>query len=237
MHAGVGYLIRNLLCERQRPAAVLAGDHRRAARRDGVHEVGELALERLFGSTGTSPPSIAGAGLPLDEPPYLQLLRRVVDRDVGLRLEEADLPHALAADAARGQVRDAAVAELEACVRNVDATRQHGHADRLDGLDLRLDQRQDDVHIVDHQVEDDVDVEAPLGERTQAVDLDESRIAQQRARRGDGWIEALGLAHGEERLRSAAAAIMSSASARLRAIGFSTSTWTPAARNGSAISR
>ena len=91
--------------------------------------------------------------------------------------------------------------ELEACVRDVHAAGQHGHPDRLDGLDLRFDQGQDDVHIVDHQIEDDVDVEAPLGKRTQAMDLDEPRIAQQRARRGDGWIEALGLAHGEDRAR------------------------------------
>ncbi len=91
--------------------------------------------------------------------------------------------------------------ELEARVRDVDAARQHRHADRFDRLDFGVHQGQDDVDIVDHQVEDDVDVEAPLGKRSQAMDLDEPRIAQQRARRGDGGIEALGLADGEKRLR------------------------------------
>ena len=45
---------------------------------------------------------------------------------------------------------------------------QHRHADGVDGLDLRLDERQDDVEIVNHHVEDDVDVEAPLGKHARA---------------------------------------------------------------------
>ena len=52
---------------------------------------------------------------------------------------------------------------------------------------------------------------------------------EQRARRGDRRIEPLGVADGERRRRRrAAAAIISSASASDRAIGFSTSTGTPA---------
>ena len=89
-----------------------------------------------------------------------------------------------------------------------------------------FDQRQDDVEIVDHQVEDDVDVEAPLGKRAEAMDLDEPRIGQQRARRGDGRIEALGLADGEDSARLRRRRDHRRRPRRaLRAIGFSTSTW------------
>ena len=87
-----------------------------------------------------------------------------------------------------------------------------------------FDERQHDVEVVNHQVEDDVDVEAALGKRAEAMDLDEPRIGQQRARGGDRRIEALGVADGEHARRaSAAAAIISSASSSDRAIGFSTS--------------
>ena len=40
-----------------------------------------------------------------------------------------------------------------------------------------LHQRQHDVEIVNHQIEDDVDVEAALGKRAEPMDLDEPRIA------------------------------------------------------------
>ena len=52
-------------------------------------------------------------------------------------------------------------------------------------VDVGFDERQHDVEVVDHQVEDDVDVEAALGKRAEAVDLDEPRIGQQRPRRCD----------------------------------------------------
>src|SRR5439155_4958788 len=99
---------------------------------------------------------------------------------------ESNLPHAIAADAAGGQVRDAAVREPHARVRDVDASRQHRDADRLDGLDVGVHNRQHDVEVVDHQIEDDVDVEAALGKRPEAVDFDEARVGQQSLRGIDG---------------------------------------------------
>ena len=120
------------------------------------------------------PRLVAGAA---DEPVHLDLLRRVVDRQVGVGLEEADLPDAVAADPARREVGDAAVLEPQPRVGDVDAPGQHRHADRLDRRDLRPHERQDDVEVVDHQVEDDVDVEAALGERAEPVHLDEPRVA------------------------------------------------------------
>ena len=39
----------------------------------------------------------------------------------------------------------------------------------------RIDDRQDDVEVVNHQIEHDVDVEAAFRERAEPVDLDEPR--------------------------------------------------------------
>ena len=39
-----------------------------------------------------------------------------------------------------------------------------------------VDHAEDDVEVVDHQVEDDVDLGAALGERRQAMALDEARL-------------------------------------------------------------
>ena len=101
-----------------------------------------------------------------------------------------------------------------------------------------MHQRQHDVEIVNHQVEDDVDVEAALGKRAEAMDLDEARIGRAAAaRRRPPGLNRSVCPTASATPDLAAAAIISSASASDRAIGFSTSTGTPACRNGSAISR
>jgi hypothetical protein len=56
---------------------------------------------------------------------------------------------------------------------------------------------------VNHQVEDDVDVEAALGKCAQPMDFDETRIGEKPPRGVEGRIEALGLAHGEHDIRVA----------------------------------
>ena len=81
-----------------------------------------------------------------------------------MRLEEAELADLLGGDAAGGEVGDAAGFELDADVGDVDLGREDGQANGADLADGRLRQREDDVEIVNHQVEDDVDVERARGE-------------------------------------------------------------------------
>ncbi len=60
-----------------------------------------------------------------------------------------------------------------------------------DDADLVLDQGQDDVQVVDHQVQDHVDVQRAGRERAQALDLDELGLGDHGLDRLDGRIEAL----------------------------------------------
>ena len=140
---------------------------------------------RLSGSspgTASLPPSIfgrpAGCG---DQLTHLDFVRARVDRHVALALEEADLPNLIPADAARREVGDAAVLEPQPRVGDVHPRRQHRHADGLDALDLARDDAQDQIEVVNHQVEDDVDVEAAAELRAEAMHLDEARIVHVRA--------------------------------------------------------
>ena len=55
---------------------------------------------------------------------------------------------------------------------------------------------------MNHQVEDDVDIEAALWKRTEAVDFDETRITEHRTRGIDRWIEAFRVADGQNRSRA-----------------------------------
>ena len=127
------------LRQRERAAAVLAGHARRAARRRRPRRSRPArASAAPRSTTATSPPSIDGIGAVAlaRSRQHFDLLRRVVDRQVRRRLEEADLAHPVAADPAGRQVGDAAVGEPEPRVGDVDAAGQHRHADRFDRLDL-----------------------------------------------------------------------------------------------------
>ncbi len=122
------------------------------------------------------------------------MLLAEIDRDVGVRLEDAELALALERHAAGGDVGDAAVGEAQARVGDVDVLREHRDADRLDALDAVVHQAQDQVEVVDHQVEDDVDVGAALGERREAVALDEARPGDDAGQGADRRVEALEVA-------------------------------------------
>ena len=54
---------------------------------------------------------------------------------------------------------------------------------------------------MNHQVEDDVDVEAALGKNSQAMDLDEPRRGDEREHGRDGRVVALGVTDGKRRAR------------------------------------
>ena len=85
------------------------------------------------------------------------------------------------------------------------------------------------IEVVNHQVEDDVDVQAALRKRAEPVDLDETRIRHERQRRDHRRIEPLRMPGRQHRCRArAAASISRSASASDDASGFSTSTAIPA---------
>src|SRR5262249_38337615 len=66
----------------------------------------------------------------------------------------------------------------------------HRYANRLEILHLGVDHAQDDVEVVNHQIEDDIDVGAALAEGRQAVTLDETRLRENAGKRADGRIEA-----------------------------------------------
>ena len=166
------------------------------------------------------------------------VLVAVVDRDVGVGLEEADLALALQRHAAGGDVGDAAVGEAQARVGDVDGLRQHRDADGLDALHVGAHEAEDDVEVVDHQIEDDVDVGAALGERRQAVALDEARLRDDAGERADRRVEALEMADLQDAaVRVPPASTSARPSATVAVIGFSTSTSMPCAEEVAARAR
>ena len=113
-------------------------------------------------------------------------------------LEEAEFADLLGTDAAGGEVGDAAGFELYADVGDVYFFREDGEADGSDFADGGVGEREDDVEVVDHEVEDDVDVERAGGEDAEAVGLEEHGVVEALGDGGDGGVETLEVADGDD---------------------------------------
>ena len=120
-----------------------------------------------------------------------EVLAGEIEREVLVRLEEAQLADALSADAAGGKVGDAAVFELDADVSDVGLRGQHGEANGAQLAHGRVDEGEHDVEVVDHEVEHDVDIERTRGEDAEAVGLKEHGPVEVRAGGEDGGVKAL----------------------------------------------
>ena len=88
-----------------------------------------------------------------------ELLAGEVEREVLVRLEETELANLLGGDAAGGEVGDAAGFEFDAYVGDVGLAGENGQPDGADFADGRIGEAENDVEVVNHEVEDDVDVE------------------------------------------------------------------------------
>jgi hypothetical protein len=69
-------------------------------------------------------------------------------------------------------------------------------AGRVEALDLRIDEVEDQVEVVDHEIVHDADVEAPEAERRQAVAFDEARLELHLAHLDQAGLETLHVPHG-----------------------------------------
>ena len=196
----------DLQCQRKSGAAFLACNSRLLASAYAFQERFDLQAQGLTGSDGGLGECQAaenaggvwrssvrcGLRLDVDEE---QVLPRVVDRDVLMRLEEAELADTLGTDAAGGKVGDAAGAEFDADVGDVYLARQDRQADGLQGVNRRLDQTEHDVEVVHHEVQNDVDIEGARGENAEPMRLEEHRHVDVRLHGEHGGVEALQMAN------------------------------------------
>ncbi len=130
------------------------------------------------------------------------ILAREVERDVFVLLEEAHFADAFGGDAAGGEIRDGAGFKFDAGVGDVHFVADDGDADGFEVDDRRVDEREQDVEVVDHHVVNDVDVEAARRKNAEAMDFEKHRARDDFSDGDDGGIEAFDVAD----LKNAAAA-------------------------------
>ena len=126
-----------------------------------------------------------------------EILTGVVNGNVLMRLEESELADPFRADATGGEVGDASGFELDADVGDVHLWGKDGQADSMQVSHGRMRKIEDDVEVVDHQVEDHVNIESPWGEDAETVGFEEHGAIQPRLNGGNGRVESFEMADGE----------------------------------------
>src|SRR5580698_4692481 len=171
---------------------------RRRAMMHGFKERLKFSVQRFLGGDGR----LAHADLRVDRGSCRRLsicrdredqnfLPPIIERDILPRLKKAQLAHALRRDAAGGEIRDTSRLEFQPYVGDIHLARKNRQTDCPHLFYRRLGKRQNDVEIVNHQVEDDVDIKRARREHAEAVYLEEHRLRQQRERRPNRGIKAL----------------------------------------------
>src|SRR5271169_171427 len=126
------------------------------------------------------------------------VLAAVVHRDVLVGLKQAKLADAVGRNPAGGNVGYAAALKLQANVGYIDLWREDGDTGGADLLDLARCQAEQNIEVVDHQVEHDVDIEASRTEDAETVNFEKEGKAGDFLQRNDGRIEALEMSHLED---------------------------------------
>src|SRR5258706_11236664 len=124
------------------------------------------------------------------------MVRGVIDDDVIAGLEETHLANLFGADPGSSDVGHRAGRKLQPRVRGVDTISDNGNPNRVqtDDLDVFADQPLNYIKIVNHQVQDHIDVQRTSSELANAMNLEIDWIAHVRAQRHQRRIKSLGMA-------------------------------------------
>src|SRR5439155_957514 len=88
--------------------------------------------------------------------------------------------------------------ETDPSVGDVGGGRDHRYAHGLDRHDRARHDAEDHVEVMDHEIEDDVDVGTTLDERGEAVTLEKARSGEDRRERADRGVEAAEVADADD---------------------------------------
>src|SRR5713226_8640435 len=102
----------------------------------------------------------------------------VIERDVFMLLEESYLADSFCGNAARRDIGDCAAGELEPGMRDVHFVAQNRNAHGLHLGHWLLDQGEQNVEIVNHQVIDNIHIQAARCEYSQAMHFEKQRVVE-----------------------------------------------------------
>ena len=127
-----------------------------------------------------------------------EFLTGEVEGEVLVGLEEAKLADLLRGDAAGGEVGDTTGVEFDANIGDIGFGREDRQTDGADFANGRVGEAENDVEIVDHEVENDVDVEGTGSEDAESMGFEEHGLIERCEGCGDRRIETLEVADGND---------------------------------------
>src|SRR6266568_7164799 len=119
------------------------------------------------------------------------ILPAVVERNVLPRLKEAQLSDSLGRHSAGSEIGYATGVEFHANVRDIHFAGEDGQADGTNLLHRRVHKCTHYVEIMNHEIEDHVDVQRSWREDAETVDFKKHGRGDQRQSGANGRIEAL----------------------------------------------
>ncbi len=122
------------------------------------------------------------------------ILAGEIERDIFVLLEKAHLADSFGGDAAGGEIGHRAGGEFDARLGDVHFIGDHRNADGFQVDDGRIDQRKQNVQVVNHHVVNNVDVQAARSKHAEAVDFEKHGLGNDFAGRRRPRIEALEMA-------------------------------------------
>src|SRR5215471_10742903 len=160
--AGVQFnFIKDGECGFQRGEGLRASYARRLARNHALEKLLQLQAQRLV-FRHRERRELDGHVRSHAEP--CGVLARVIERDVFVRLEEPQLADALRGDAAGSEIGDASARKLKPDIRDIDFGREDGDTGGSNLLRSFTSKRQHDIDVVDHQIQNNVHVQAARAE-------------------------------------------------------------------------
>src|SRR5437588_838717 len=110
------------------------------------------------------------------------VLPSIIHRDVLSGLEEAQFTNLFGTHAAGREVGYTSAVENQAHVGDVHVFAEHGQAHGADLFDFGIRKSQDNIQVVNHQVQHDVDVQTACAEHAHPVNFEEQRLGDDLAR-------------------------------------------------------
>ena len=189
--------------ELQGAGSIVGGDCGDGAVADGLKEGLYFQTERLAGDDGGLFYFEGRAGYRFRrDVDQQEILTCVVDGHILMRLKEAKLADAFRANAAGGEVGNTAGLELDAHICDIRLLREHGQTHCMDALHWRLDEAEHDVEIVDHEIENNIDIKGTGTEDAEAMRLKKHGVVEKRPDGGYGRIETFKVTRLQDSLMS-----------------------------------
>lgn len=139
------------------------------------------------------------------------LLLGIIQGDEGVPLKDPYSPDPFDTHPTGGQIRDASRFKLKSRIRDIDLIGDDRDADSRDRDDGRLDQVQRNVNVMDHQIQDNINIRIAVSERTKTVTFNEARVPHDGIERLYRAVESLDMTNLKDSIVTPAISTSSSA--------------------------